>query len=603
MTKEISINNYIPVSDTEKDQDTFLLQYVFFMDKEGSLLTCDESGHAFLEKIDLKLFYSQLQAIKINSAITNTTIILGGKSYNLRMVPSAFEVKSGDFDDSDGSNPDNVDNTEYIIVLQDQTLFSYLFQKLNQAKPDGYHTLNEKHLIHSQLNKVLNSSKGGIFITNSEGTAIFANTAYEEATGLHISSELGRNISDLGASGYFNPVITPGILATGQSLTVLQKMATGKMAIISGSPIYDSSGKPILIVTCVNVITELVKTDYSNKPYQIPSIDLNINKKSSDHSIDIIAESPTMKTILQEAIKVARYDVTVLLLGESGVGKEVIASIIHASSGRNKEKFVQINCSAISPSLLESELFGYESGAFTGALSKGKPGLFEVADNGTLLLDEIGDLPIDLQSKLLRVIQSREFYRIGGLKPIKSNVRIVASTNKDLEQMIQKGEFREDLYYRLNVVALTLPPLRERRQDIKPLLSHFCYHFNNKYGTNKQFSEEATDILETYHWPGNIRELKNLVERLTVLCLEDLFLPTHLYSKYSFQKHVPPSEEDVIVNRIIPMKEAVGLLEQQLVSKTMSLCGSTRKAAELLGVSQSTVIRKLKELSSDGSSQ
>jgi len=570
--------------------DQFILQYVFFMDKESKILSCDKAGYDFLNVIDLEVFYNQLQAIKINTAITNTTIILGGRSYNLRMVPNGLRSESDDIYST------SLDNIEYIIVLQDQTLFSYFFQKLNQAKPYDYQTLDEYHFSNSQLNRILDHSKGAIFITNSNGTVIFANVAYEEATGLCLNNIIGENISDLSASGFFSPIITPDILQTRQSLTRLQKLATGKYAIISGSPIYDSAGAPMLIITCVNVITQVKKVDFPEKLYNPMDLGLNINREKNEYSIDIIAESQIMKTILQEAIKVARYDVTVLLLGDSGVGKEVIASIIHASSERNKEKFVKVNCSAISPTLLESELFGYEAGAFTGALSKGKPGLFEVADNGTLLLDEIGDLPTDLQAKLLRVIQSREFYRVGGLEPIRSNVRILASTNKNLRNMIQKGEFREDLYYRLNVVSIDLPPLRERRQDIEPLLSHFCYYYNNKYGINKRFSKESIKILLNYHWPGNIRELKNLVERLSVLCIEDLFLPEHLYSKYDFGKFTAVSDDDVQVFRIIPMKEAVNKVEQMLVNRAMNICKSTRKSAEMLGVSQSTIVRKLKEI-------
>jgi transcriptional regulator with PAS, ATPase and Fis domain len=306
-----------------------------------------------------------------------------------------------------------------------------------------------------------------------------------------------------------------------------------------------------------------------------------------------------MKTILQEAVKVARYDVTVLLLGDSGVGKEVIASVIHASSSRNKENFVKINCSAITPSLLESELFGYEAGAFTGALAKGKQGLFEIAHQGTLLLDEIGDMPVELQAKLLRVLQTREFYRIGGLTPIRSNARIIASTNKNLEKMIQKGEFREDLFYRLNVISIDLPPLRDRKEDIKPLLLHFCHFYNKKYNMNKQFSNELIRVLENYSWPGNIRELKNLVERLIVLCIEDTLLPEHLYSKYKLSRTAAQADEAIQFNKIVPLRDAIASVEKALVMKAMERCRSTRKAAELLDVSQSTVMRKLKEYNID----
>lgn len=574
-------------------EDSFILQYVFLMGKDGKLLICDDVGYDFLKSIDLGIFYAQLESFRINSAITNTTIILGGKSFNLRMVPTDLQSKA------EGIDSRGVDEIEYMIVLQDQSLFSYIFQRLNQAKPNNYLDLNADNLSQSQLNRIFDSSRVGIFITNSKGTVIFANSVYENATGLSLVNIIGKNISDLGTLGLFSPLITPAILETRENLTILQKLVTGKHAIISGSPIYGGNGDPVLIITCVNVVTKIVKADFPDQYYDPSTLKFNLSRRKKEHSIDIIAESQVMKTILQEAIKVARYDVTVLLLGDSGVGKEVIASVIHASSLRNKEKFVKINCSAITPSLLESELFGYEAGAFTGALARGKQGLFEIAHQGTLLLDEIGDMPIELQAKLLRVIQNHEYYRIGGVEPIRSNVRIIASTNKNLEKMIQNGEFREDLFYRLNVISIDIPPLRERKADIRPLLLHFCYYYNKKYNLNKQFSNELIQVLEEYYWPGNIRELKNLVERLIILCIEDLLLPGHLYNKYKLGGAAAQSKDAIQVNQIMPLKDAISAVEETLVTKAMEMCGSTRKAADLLGVSQTTIMRKLKELHLD----
>src|SRR5659263_765121 len=227
------IQKIIYIEPTEEKKGPLILQYVFFMDNEESLMSCDDAGHEFLSMIDIGFFYAQLQAIKINTAITNTTIILGGKSYNLRMVPTNLQIQAENLDT-------NVNSMAYIIVLHDQTLFSYFFQKLNQAKLDDYRTLDENQLSRSQLNKTFDASEGGIFITNSNGTVIFVNKAYEKATGLHINDIIGKNISDLGASGFFTPIIAPDIIETKQSLTTLQKLATGKYAAASASPIYDS---------------------------------------------------------------------------------------------------------------------------------------------------------------------------------------------------------------------------------------------------------------------------------------------------------------------------------------------------------------------------
>jgi len=587
MTSDFNLDDLYNEEAAIAGSGQFILQYVFLLDKDGKILTCDESGREFLKKIDLGIFYAQLHSIKLNSAITNTTIILGNKSYNLRVVPTDLEQRTTLTPNSD---------SEFIIVLQDQTLFSIIYQSLNKVKLAYFKSIDDINQTIQELDKIFGSSLSGIFVTNSNSTVIYANPAYINATGLALEDIIGKNVSDLGKSGMLNPLITPFILETHESLTTLQKLGTGKFAIISGSPVYDSGGEPILIITCVNVITGIMKADFPDQFYDPANLKLNINKRKKEHSIDIIAESQVMKTILQEAIKIARYNVTVLLLGDSGVGKEVIASIIHASSIRNNEKFIKINCSTISPSLLESELFGYEPGAFTGPLSKGKAGLFEVAGKGTLLLDEIGDMPIDLQAKLLRVLQNHEFYRVGGVEPITSHARIIASTNRDLEKMVEQGKFREDLFYRLNVISIHIPPLRERKEDIRPLLLHFLYIFNKKYGTNKQFSEELIEVLENYHWPGNIRELQNVVERLIVLCIEEYLQPGHLYSKYRLGKPTSSSSEDAIqVNKLIPLKDAVNEVENLLVKKAMSICKSTRKAAELLGVSQSTIMRKLKE--------
>ncbi|MDD3169244.1 MAG: sigma 54-interacting transcriptional regulator, partial [Eubacteriales bacterium] len=272
---------------------------------------------------------------------------------------------------------------------------------------------------------------------------------------------------------------------------------------------------------------------------------------------------------------------------------EVIAKLIHKSSERGKSPYITVNCGAIAPSLLESELFGYEAGAFTGASEKGKPGLFGLAHHGTLFLDEIADLPLELQGKLLRVLQEREIYRVGGVSPVKVDVRIIAAANSDMRELVKQKKFREDLYYRLNVVPIEIPPLRDRKEDIVPLLLHFCEHYNKKYNIQKHFSNEIIDCLERYSWPGNVRELKNLVERLLIMCESSELLPEHL------PKHIASGQMeqmDIKVNKLMPMKQAYLELEKQLILLARESCGSTKNIAELLNVSQSTVVRRLREI-------
>lgn len=308
----------------------------------------------------------------------------------------------------------------------------------------------------------------------------------------------------------------------------------------------------------------------------------------------IVAESPQMKEVVQLSRRVAKTDCTVLIQGESGVGKDEVARLIHSNSMRNEKPFYKVDCAAIPESLLESELFGYEPGAFTGATKSGKQGMLEAANNGTIFLDEIGDLQLSLQSKLLRVLQDQTIIRVGGTKTINVNVRIMAATNKNLSECIKKGLFREDLYYRLNVVPINIPPLRERIDDILAFLVYFRELFSERYDIVRECSPEVAHTLLSYQWPGNVRELKNLIERIFVTTpyekvrLEDL--PTHVLSN-----EFNSSENAVSVNKIAPLKTAVKETEKQLLLKAILRYGSTRKVAKVLRVSQPTIVRKMQE--------
>lgn len=307
----------------------------------------------------------------------------------------------------------------------------------------------------------------------------------------------------------------------------------------------------------------------------------------------VIAYSVEMGKILDLAAKVAQVNSTVLISGESGVGKEVVARFVHNVSLRKNGPFVTINCGAIPPNLLESELFGYEAGAFTGAKRQGKPGMIETASSGTLFLDEISELPLDLQVKLLQVIQEHRLIRVGGIEPIDVDIRIIAATNRDLAKMVEKGEFRADLYYRLNVVPIVIPPLRERRDDVIPLIYHFLAKHNNAHRYNKTISRKAREVLTKYSWPGNVRELENLIERLVVTVERDEIDVEDLpdYVKGGSGDQGPK----VIVEGVIPLRQAVEEVERQLIKHAKEEHETTYEMAEALGVNQSTVVRKLKK--------
>jgi len=318
---------------------------------------------------------------------------------------------------------------------------------------------------------------------------------------------------------------------------------------------------------------------------------LSLELKKRYRLRNVIGISDKMQEVFKTALKAAKSKATILLMGESGTGKELIAKAIHFESDRAKGPFVAINCAAIPENLLEAELFGYEKGAFTGALVS-KPGKFELANGGTIFLDEIGDMSLSLQAKLLRVIQEKVFERIGGTKPIKVDVRIIAATNKDLENMVKEGSFREDLYYRLNVIPIFLPPLRERREDIPLLIDHFLKKFNKEYGKNLGISDEAVKALINYSWPGNVRELENTIERLVVLTegeeitFEDLpfYIKKHKKSKLEFLKDF----------KSLPAQ--IELIEKKAIEEALKACNYNQtKAAKLLGLTKRQINYKIKK--------
>jgi len=290
------------------------------------------------------------------------------------------------------------------------------------------------------------------------------------------------------------------------------------------------------------------------------------------------------------ALRICNLDCCVLLLGESGVGKSLIAKLIHKHSSRSNGLFMQINCGAIPESLIESELFGYEKGAFTGAKKEGKPGILELADKGTLFLDEIDQLPFSLQAKLLHFLEDKEILRVGGTKYRKVDVRIIAASNQNLESLVKEGKFREDLFFRLNVIPIYIPPLRKRPEDIPPLVSFFLNKYNRKFKKDTSISSEAVDILCEYNFPGNVRELSNLIERIVVMAenkkIESKNIPQYVrnsVSPFSLEK-----EE-------LPLKKAVEKVESFIIRKALERYGSQNKTARALGVNQSTIARKIKK--------
>ena len=297
-----------------------------------------------------------------------------------------------------------------------------------------------------------------------------------------------------------------------------QRNNKGREIIVTGIPVKDENGNIKLVVTFSRDVTDFInlKNEYKSLEDKMALYKEELEKLRNENiEVDgIIAESIQMKRVLQEVNRIAAYDASVLLTGKSGVGKSMLAKIIHSKSERRNYPFIEINCGAIPENLLESEFFGYEKGSFTGANEKGKVGLIEVAQNGTLFLDEISEMPLNLQVKLLKTIQDKTITRVGGTKEIQVDFRLITASNKNLESLVKKNLFREDLFYRLNVIPIDIPPLKERKDDIIPLILYFTDKFNRKYNMEKSFSVEVMHVLEHQEWPGNIRELENLVERV-----------------------------------------------------------------------------------------
>lgn len=310
---------------------------------------------------------------------------------------------------------------------------------------------------------------------------------------------------------------------------------------------------------------------------------------------DFVAVSRSMQTVMEEIISVSKYDCNVLITGETGVGKEKVANIIQKNSSRKVQPFIKINCASISPNLIESEFFGYEKGAFTGANAAGKRGYFEAADNGVIFLDEVGELPLDIQAKLLRVIQDGEFIKVGGTKPVKTNVRIISATNRDLEEQVENKQFRRDLYYRLNVFPIRVPALASRREDIPPLVDAFIRKYNEKFGVSKEIDEEAKEYLMNRDWPGNIRELENVTQRLIIACKGDTItvmdVMKELHGELDDFTNLEAAAEQV-VNGEMDLGSMVESFERNIIKYACDKYGSTRKAAKAIGISQTQLVRK-----------
>ena len=431
--------------------------------------------------------------------------------------------------------------------------------------------------------EIIDNMYDGFLLTSLDGRIFYANKAVEDISGISLDEIIGRTANELIEAG----IILDQSISVGanESITMIHKLKTGREILITSKPIYDSSGRFICFVANYRNLSRLHTL---KKSHELAVEKRKNSKTSKDYDQkDWIGESLETIQLKEKVAKIAKTEAIVLISGESGVGKEVVAKHLHKLSERNKQPFVQINCAAIPEELMEAELFGYEKGAFTGATSA-KKGLFEVANGGTVLLDEIGEMPLSLQTKLLRTLQTKTITRLGGTSEIKLDVRFIAATNKDLYKEVERGNFREDLYYRLNVIPLHIVPLRHRKEDIIPLANYFLEKFNRKYQSAKLFAPETLQIFYQYHWPGNVRQLQNIIERLVIMTDKEIISPFDLPTDFKVE---PNTSIDYIKPLSVVREEA----ESRMIQLAIKKYGSIRKAAKYLQVDHSTIVRKIKK--------
>lgn len=445
------------------------------------------------------------------------------------------------------------------------------------------------------LEAIVDSIYDEVLVVDATGTILrVSNRSTHNLWGVNPATVIGKNILDLEEKGWFKPSVSRKVIQEKKKISVVQENRFGRKILAVGNPIFNRKKQLERIVIASRDITEvsnlkeeLEEAKSLTEKYR-KEVDI-LRKVQHGNTKQVIYQSDQMKELMFEVERVARVQSTVTIYGESGVGKELIAHAIHHLSPRSDKPFIKINCGSIPENLLESELFGYEKGAFTGALHQGKKGLFELANEGTLFLDEVGELPLNLQVKFLRAIQEREIMKIGGTQPIAVDVRIITATNKNLEEMAAKGTFREDLFYRLHVIPFYVPALRERIDDMEPLVYHFLDYFNEKFSLKKHFSEDALEMLKAYHWPGNVRQLQNVIERAMVVTTGQLITANDLTKILG--NPLQQSQLPVQVNAIIPLEKAVQLTESQLIKMALSQYKTLTKVAEVLEVSQPTISR------------
>lgn len=471
-----------------------------------------------------------------------------------------------------------------------------LLEEINELEHVAKQMRFFQHLTR-ELEAIIDSSSDGLFVCDAKANVIRVNPASERIHKIKAEEVIGKNMVDLLAQGFIDQSAALQAIESKETTSLLQEKDNRKIISI-GTPVFDNEGVLIGVVVSERDITEIdnlqreLEEQGSLKDqlqYQLLEMQLAELKKHK-----IIARSPAMIKVLEKAIKVSPVNSTVLITGESGVGKGLIANLIHQNSSRAKKPLIRINCGAIPESLIESELFGYDAGAFTGARTGGKPGSLELANGGSLFLDEIGELPLSAQVKLLRFLENGRLTRLGGSKVITVDARILVATHRNLQDMVADGTFRQDLYYRLSVIPLHVPPLRDRKDCILPLIRYYIDYFAERTGTRKRVSRSTLDALLSYSYPGNVRELMNICEHAIVMS------ETEVVGNLDLPKDVRRSISDPSIlsagwSEEMSLKQILESVERKIMVQTLKKYKNQAAAAAVLGVSQPTIARRLKK--------
>jgi PAS domain S-box-containing protein len=462
----------------------------------------------------------------------------------------------------------------------------------NDPKVMGGKSLQGRDKLFKQLEGIYHSSFDGIWICDGQGIILGVNPASERINELKAEDWIGRPINELVVEGYIDRSVTMEVLKKKRQVTIIQKAKnTQKKLLVTGTPIFGDNGHIEMVVTndrdCTeldNMRLKLIESEARSERYQHELL-----KREAEESVrnEFVCKAPAMTKLLSMATHVARFKTNILFTGPSGTGKSLLARLIHHLSERKDQPFVRVDCGALPAALFESEVFGYEKGAFTGASINGKIGLFEMADGGTLFLDEVVHTPFEIQHKLLRFLESGEIIRVGSTKPINIDARVIAASNIDLEKAADSGKFRQDLYYRLKVVPMFIPPLQDRPEDIPFLIQYFLDKLNRQFNVRKSVSGPVLEAMIQYSWPGNVRELENLVERLVVMTTDTVIditdLPSPIVDRGDFLSSF---------SKTYDMRESVKRFEAHLIGLALDKYGTQAKAAKALKVSQATIARK-----------